>query len=118
MKTFGHKVDKYALIHSSASQILHHIGDLKESPEKQIEFHALQIEKAAMFIQFVEDVYITPDSETITHEDVKRLWGFAQNPANVYECPEVSFLWVRVERLVHKYQKRINGKFLTTTAPF
>jgi hypothetical protein len=117
-KSYGHKVDKYALIYSSASQILQHMDELKDCPEKQFEFHVLQIEHAAMFIQFVEDVYVTPDSETITHEDIKRLWDFAQSPANVYECPEVSFLWVRVERLVHKYQKRINGKFLTTTAPF
>jgi hypothetical protein len=118
MKTFGHKVDKYALIHSAASEILHHMEELDYCAESNRHFHILQIEKSAMFIQFVEDVYITPDSETITHEDIKRLWDFAQNPANVYECPEVSFLWVRVETLMHKYQKRINGKFLNTTAPF
>jgi hypothetical protein len=117
-KSYGHKVDKYALIHSAASEILKHMEELNHCSDSNNYFHVLQIEKSAMFIQFVEDVYITPDSETITHEDIKRLWDFAQNPANVYECPEVSFLWVRVERLVHKYQKRINGKFLTTTAPF
>ena len=117
-KSFGHKVDKYAMIHSAASEILHHMEELDYCAESNRHFHVLQMEKAAIFIQFVEDVYITPGSETITQEDIKRLWDFAQNPANVYECPEVSFLWVRVETLVHKYQKRINGKFLTTTAPF
>jgi hypothetical protein len=117
-KSYGHKVDKYALIHSAASEIQAHLETFYVRPKDEWDFHMLQIEKSAMFIQFVEDVYITPDSEKITHGDIKRLWDFAQNPANVYECPEFSFLWVSVERLVHKYQKRINGKFLTTTAPF
>jgi hypothetical protein len=117
-KSYGHKVDEYGLIHSAASEILHHMEELKRWSDPNSYFHVLQMEKAAIFIQFVEDIYIIPDSETITHGDINLLWDFAQNPANVYECPEVSFLWVRVERLVHKYQKKINGKFLTTTAPF
>jgi hypothetical protein len=112
-----HKVQKYALIHSAAGEILAHMQELQKCSDSNSYFHVLQIEHAAMFIQFVEDVYITPDSETITHDDIKRLWDFSQNPASVYESPEVSFLWVRVEILVHKYQKRINGKFLSIS-PF
>jgi len=118
MKTFGHKVDKYALIHSSASEILQHMKELNHCSDSNSYFHVLQMEKAAIFIQFVEDIYIIPGSEIFTSESIKSLWNILQDPKSSYGTPTNMPPYANVYEKVNEYQKRINGKFLTTTAPF
>lgn len=118
MSQFTHKVQKYALIHSAASEIIYHMEELYDCAEKYKEFHALQIEKAALFIQFVEDIYILPYSHDITDEHVKRMWQFVQQTHEKYVCMELSETWVGLWKTIDKYQEKINGKFLNVTAPF
>jgi len=117
MKTFGHKVDKYALIHSAASEILQHMEELNHCSDSNSYFHVLQMEKAAIFIQFVEDVCIIAGSEEFTGSMISGMWRKAND--QIFDADlNMSIKNLAVTNVVERYQKRINGKFLTTTAPF
>ncbi len=117
MKTFGHKVDKYALIHSAASEILQHMEELNHCSDSNSYFHVLQMEKAAIFIQFVEDVCIIAGSEEFTGSMISGMWRKAND--EIFDADlNMSIKNLAITNVVERYQKRINGKFLTTTAPF
>ena len=117
MKTFGHKVDKYALIHSAASEILQHMEELNHCSDSNSYFHVLQMEKAAIFIQFVEDVCIIPGSEEFTGSMISGMWRKANE--EIFDADlNMSIKNLAITNVIERYQKRINGKFLTTTAPF
>jgi hypothetical protein len=116
-KSYGHKVDKYALIHSAASEIQAHLGTFYVRPKDEWDFHMLQIEKSAMFIQFVEDVCIIAGSEEFTGSMISGMWRKAND--QIFDTDlNMSIKNLAVTNVVERYQKRINGKFLTTTAPF
>ena len=113
-----HQVQKYALIHSAAGEILAHMDAISHCSEKDIEFHALHIEKAAMFIQFVEDIYIIPATETIQDSAIKDMWEFAQLPTKFnWSTAEKAPMWNTITSKMKEYQKKINGKFLSIS-PF
>jgi hypothetical protein len=113
-----HQVQKYALIHSAAGEILAHMDAISHCSEKDIEFHALHIEKAAMFIQFVEDIYIIPGTESIEGSAIKEFWEFAQMPAKFnWSTAEKAPMWNTITSKMKEYQKKINGKFLSIS-PF
>jgi hypothetical protein len=115
---FTHKVQKYALIHCAAGEILAHLDALSDCSEKEIEFHALHIEKAAMFIQFVEDIYIIPGTEPIQDSEIKDLWCYVQLPPKfTYSTAEKTPMWNTITAKLKEYQKKINGKFLSIS-PF
>ena len=117
MKTFGHKVDKYALIHSAASEILQHMEELNHCSDSNSYFHVLQMEKAAIFIQFVEDVCIIAGSEEFTGSMISGMWRKAND--EIFDADlNMSIKNLAITNVIERYQKRINGKFLTTTAPF
>jgi hypothetical protein len=115
-----HKVQKYALIHSAASEILAHMQELQTCSDSNSYFHVLQIEKAAMFIQFVEDIYIIEGTESITDEQIKDMWEIIQSPDYQYHYgPEENApIWRPIIIKMQEYQSKINGKFLNVTAPF
>jgi hypothetical protein len=116
-KSYGHKVDKYALIHSAASEILQHMEELNHCSDSNSYFHVLQIEKAAIFIQFVEDVCIIAGSEEFTGSMISGMWRKAND--EIFDADlNMSIKNLAITNVVERYQKRINGKFLTTTAPF
>ncbi len=118
MSQFTHKFQKYALIHSAAGEILAHLDALSRCLENEIEFHALHIEKAAMFIQFVEDIYIIPGTETIEDAAIKDMWDFVQMPTKYsWSTAEKTPMWNTITAKMKEYQKKINGKFLTIS-PF
>jgi hypothetical protein len=113
-----HQVQKYALIHSTAGEILAHMDAISHCRENDIEFHALHIEKAAMFIQFVEDIYIIPDTETITHMAIKDMWEFIQLPIKFeWSTAERTKMWATITVKMKEHQKKINGKFISIS-PF
>jgi hypothetical protein len=113
-----HQVQKYALIHSAAGEILAHMDAISHCSEKDIEFHALHIEKAAMFIQFVEDIYIIPGTDSIEDTAIKEIWEFAQLPAKFnWSTAEKTPMWNTITSKMKEYQKKINGKFLSIS-PF
>jgi hypothetical protein len=113
-----HKVQKYALIHSAAGEILAHLDALTDCSEKEIELHVLHIEKAAMFIQFVEDIYIIPGTETIEDAAIKDMWDFIQLPTKFsWSTAEKTPMWVTITAKLKEHQKKINGKFLSIS-PF
>jgi hypothetical protein len=113
-----HKVQKYALIHSAAGEILAHMQELQTCSDANSYFHVLQIEKAAIFIQFVEDIYIITGTEKFSDEQVKDLWDYIQDPHFTFESTEKMPIWDRISAKMQEYQKKINGKFLNVTAPF
>ena len=116
-KSYGHKVDKYALIHSAASEILQHMEELNHCSDTNSYFHVLQMEKAAIFIQFVEDVCIIAGSEEFTGSMISGMWRKANE--EIFDADvNMSIKNLAITNVVERYQKRINGKFLTTTAPF
>jgi hypothetical protein len=113
-----HQVQKYALIHSAAGEILAHMDVISHCSEKDIEFHALHIEKAAMFIQFVEDIYIIPGTDSIEDTAIKEMWEFAQLPTKFnWSTAEKTPMWVTITAKLKEHQKKINGKFLSIS-PF
>ena len=113
-----HQAQKYALIHSAAGEILAHMDAISHCSEKDIEFHALHIEKAAMFIQFVEDIYIIPGTESIEGSVIEEIWEFAQLPAKFnWSTAEKAPMWNTITSKMKEYQKKINGKFLSIS-PF
>jgi hypothetical protein len=120
MSQFTHKVQKYALIHCAAEEIKAHLDELKVCSNKDVELHILQIEKAAMFIQFVEDIYIISMSEEIQDWQIKDMWHIIQDPeCTYYYGPEDNaILWKPVIAKMKEYQKKINGKFFNVTSPF
>jgi len=91
---FTHKVQKYALIHCAAGEILAHLDAISHCSEKDIEFHALHIEKAALFIQFVEDIYIIPGTETIQDSAIKDMWNNIQCPKFTYSVAGMAPMWI------------------------
>ena len=116
-KSYGHKVDKYALIQSAASEILHHMWELNRWSDPNSYFHVLQMEKAAIFIQFVEDVCIISGSEEFTGSMISGMWRKAND--EIFDTDlNMSIKNLAITNVVERYQKRINGKFLTKTAPF
>jgi len=116
-KSYGHKVDKYALIHSAASEILQHMEELNHCSDSNSYFHVLQMEKAAILIQFVEDVCIIAGSEEFTGSMISAMWRKANE--EIFDADlNMSIKNLAITNVVERYQKRINGKFLTTTAPF
>jgi hypothetical protein len=113
-----HKVQKYARIHCAAGEILAHMDAISHCSENDIEFHALHIEKAAMFIQFVEDIYIIPGTESIEGSAIEEFWEFAQLPAKFnWSTAEKAPMWNTITSKMKEYQKKINGKFLSIS-PF
>ena len=115
---FTHKVQKYALIHCAAGEILAHMDALSHCSEKEVEFHALHIEKAAMFIQFVEDIYIIPGTDSIQDTQIKEMWDFIQLPTKYnWSNAEKTPMWSTITAKLKEYQNKINGKFLTIS-PF
>jgi hypothetical protein len=113
-----HKLQKYALIHRAAGEILAHMDAISHCSEKDIEFHALHIEKAAMFIQFVEDIYIIPGTDSIEDTAIKEMWEFAQLPTKFnWSTAEKTPMWVTITAKLKEHQKKINGKFLSIS-PF
>jgi hypothetical protein len=113
-----HKVQKYALIHSAAGEILAHMDAISHCTEKDIEFHVLHIEKAAMFIQFVEDIYIIPCTDSIEDTAIKDMWDFIQLPTKFsWSTAEKTPMWVTITAKLKEHQKKINGKFLSIS-PF
>jgi len=115
---FTHKVQKYALIHCAAGEILAHLDALTDCSEKDIEFHVLHVEKAAMFIQFVEDIYIIPGTETIEDAAIKDMWDFVQIPTKfTWSTAQRTPMWNTITAKLKEYQNKINGKFLTIS-PF
>jgi hypothetical protein len=114
---FTHKVQKYALIHSAAGEILAHMEAISHCSEKDIEFHALHIEKSAMFIQFVEDIYIEPGTDTMQDSVIKHLWDYIQWPQFEYSAIEKTPMWNNIRVKLKIYQKKMNGKFLSIS-PF
>jgi hypothetical protein len=115
---FTHKVQKYALIHCAAGEILAHMDELQTCSDSNSYFHVLQIEKAALFIQFVEDIYIIPGTDTIEDARIKELWDYVQNPEYNYGTESHVPMWQPIISKMREYQKKINGKFLNVTAPF
>jgi hypothetical protein len=116
-KSYGHKVDKYALIYSAASEILKHMEELMRWSDSNSYFHVLQMEKAAMFIQFVEDVCIIAGSEEFTGSMISGMWRKANE--EIFDADlNMSIKNLAITNVIERYQKRINGKFLTKTAPF
>lgn len=77
----------------------------------------LHIEKAAMFIQFVEDIYIIPGTETIVDAQFKDIWDAIQWPNYMYVAASDAAMWKPIITKLKEYQKKINGKFLTIS-PF
>jgi hypothetical protein len=114
---FTHKVQKYALIHCAAGEILAHMDELQTCSDSNSYFHVLHIEKAALFIQFVEDIYIIPGIETIKDSEIRDMWELIQNPKSQYG-PESAPIWQPIISKMREYQNKINGKFLNVTAPF
>lgn len=119
MSQFTHKIQKYALIHSAAGEILAHMDALKDwCTEHDLEFHTLHIEKAAMFIQFVEDIYIIPGTDSIEDTAIKEMWEFAQLPTKFnWSIAEKTPMWATITAKLKEHQKKINGKFLSIS-PF
>jgi hypothetical protein len=116
-KSYGHKVDKYALIHSAASEILQHMKELNHCSDSNSYFHVLQMEKAAIFIQFVEDVCIIAGSEDFSGSMISGMWRKANE--EIFDTDlNMSIKNLAITNVVERYQKRINGKFAKTTAPF
>ena len=115
---FTHKVQKYALIHCAAGEILAHLDALTDCSEKEIELHVLHIEKAALFIQFVQDIYIIPGTETIQDSAIKDMWDYIQYPKFTYSIADMAPMWKPILIKLKEYQNKINGKFLNVTAPF
>jgi hypothetical protein len=112
-----HQVQKYALIHSAAGEILAHMEELQTCSDSNSYFHVLQIEKAALFIQFVEDIYVIPGTEYITDSAIKALWNIAQDPESNYAGSNNMQPYIDVNKKVNEHQKKINGKFLSIS-PF
>lgn len=115
---FTHKVQKYALIHCAAGEILAHMDELQTCSDSNSYFHVLQIEKAALFIQFVEDIYIIPGTETIQDSAIKDMWNNIQCPKFTYSVAGMAPMWNPILIKLKEYQNKINGKFLNVTAPF
>jgi hypothetical protein len=105
------------MIHCAAGEILYQIDQLKDCAENQIEFHVLQIEKASLFIQFVEDIYIIPGTETIEDAQLKDIWETIQWPNYTYAAASDAPIWKPIIAKIKEYQKKIKGKFLTIS-PF
>ena len=107
-----HQVQKYALIHSAAGEILAHMDAISHCSENDIEFHALHIEKAALLIQFVEDIYIIPETKSITDEQIKDIWDYIQYPKYDYATTDMGEIWKPILMKMKEYQNKINGKFM------
>jgi hypothetical protein len=112
-----HQVQKYALIHSAAGEILAHMEAISHCSLSETDLHVLHIEKAAMFIQFVEDIYIEPGTDTMQDSAIKHLWDYIQWPHLEYSAIEKTPMWNNIRVKLKIYQKKINGKFLTIS-PF
>jgi hypothetical protein len=113
-----HKVQKYALIHSAAGEILAHMDELQTCSDSNSYFHVLQIEKAALFIQFVEDIYIIPGSEVYNDYTIKSMWMHVLDPKSVYVFMDLSSIHMQsLKAKLDIYQQKINGKFMTIS-PF
>lgn len=116
---FTHKVQKYALIHCAAGEILAHMDELQTCSDSNSYFHVLQIEKAALFIQFVEDIYIIPGSEIYNDYTIKSMWEHVLDPKSVYVYMDLSSIHMQsLKAKLDTYRQTINGKFLNVTAPF
>jgi hypothetical protein len=132
-KSYGHKVDKYALIYTAADEISTYLRDINDRPTKYMDFYMKQIDKAATFIRFVESVCIINGSEVLTRDHIESLWNAAIHGTLVrsfgyhilidevsigdlfkYESEPNSIVLV-----VLKFQKECAEKqFATLTAPF
>jgi hypothetical protein len=114
---FTHKVQKYAMIHFAAGEILAHMDELQTCSDSNSYFHVLQIEKAALFIQFVEDVCIIPGSQYFTDAMIYGLWRKANDEVFDKDI-NMTVKNLPISNVVERYQNKINGKFLNVTAPF
>ena len=132
-KSYGHKVDKYALIYCAADEISTHLRDIQDRPAKYMEYYMAQIDKAATFIRFVESVCIINGTEVLTREHIEKLWDAAINGKSVRRLgyhiliDEVSIGDLfnyesepnQIVAVVNKFQKQCaEKKFASITAPF
>jgi hypothetical protein len=119
MSQFTHNVHKYVLIHCAAEEIKVHVDELKVCSNKDVEFHMLHIEKAAMFIQFVEDLCIIQNIPPYDDYTIKSIWEHVNDPKSVYEFMDLSSYEMQaMKHKIDSYQQKINGKFLNVTSPF
>jgi hypothetical protein len=136
-QSFGHKVDKYALIYTAADEIIRHMNDVEDRPSKYQAFHLLHIEKAATFIKFVESVCVIPGGESLLRDDIYALWEAVNKGYHVWERAQKIHIekpedvvyrisggveWDRpakqIIEVVEKYKRDISGKYESITAPF
>lgn len=133
-KSYGHKVDKYALIYTASDEISTYLRDINDRPAKYMDFYMKQIDKAATFIRFVESVCIISGAEILCRLNIELLWdtvirGYAcytvENCIHVdCEVPfKVSFGWdstaKHILEVIQKFKKECSEKqFATLTAPF
>jgi hypothetical protein len=132
-KSYGHKVDKYALIYAAADEISMYLRDINDRPTKYMNFYMAQIDKAATFIRFVESVCIINGSEVLTRRHIEKLWDAAINGTSVRRSgyhiliDEVSIGDLfnyesepnQIVNVVNKFQNEcFEKKFISLTAPF
>ena len=78
----------------------------------------LHIEKAALYIEFLEDIYIIQGTESIEDDEIKFMWELVQKPSHQFHPVSEVSMWKPIASKMQEYQKKINGKFLNVTAPF
>ena len=136
-ESFGHKIDKYALIYCAADEINDHAQRATECVPRFVAFHLMHIKKAATFIKFVETICVIPGGESLLRDDIHALWE-AVNKAydiitdsqwifitkhdkeihTVNTCDESGRPAKQIIEVVDKYKRDISGKFESVTAPF
>lgn len=136
-QSFGHKVDKYALIYTAADEIIRHMNNVADYPSKHQAFHLLHIEKAATFVKFVESICVIPGGESLLRDDIYALWEAVNKGCNVWQQDQKILIekpdallyritggeeWGRpakqIIEVVDKYKRDISGKYESITAPF
>ena len=136
-KSYGHKVEKYALIYCAADEINDHAQRATECVPRFVAFHLLHIEKAATFIKFVETICVIPGGESLLRDDIHELWEAVNKGYHVWEQAQKIHIqkpddvvyringgveWDRpakqIIEVVDKYKRDISGKFESVTAPF
>lgn len=117
MEKFSHRVEKYALIVTAAQEIITHLRHY-DGVESWKSFHLAHIERAATFINFIEDLCIIAGSEVLTESHINSLWNIANHPEAIYRCTEPTAFNLAVSNVVERYQREIKGKFNQLTAPF
>lgn len=132
-KSYGHKVDKYALIYCAADEISTYLRDINDRPTKYMDFYMKHIDKSATFIRFMESIFIISGTEILKRLDMERLWDAAVHNWKVFDDGNDIYIGgasleyrivdadtrKRMIETVEKYQKECaEKKFATLTAPF